>query len=145
MDARDDTEAKWAYLVALDDDLLRGGVTLSEWASFLGRDADVAFVHGAHLACVVVSLAGVETHLRSESGSASTRLVELIDNSQLEPELISELHALRRYRNRWVHVADPSDDAALLVDPAKHEGELEEMAKRCVAALRRVLYSNPWT
>lgn len=38
-------EEKWRYLFDLDDDHLHGGVILSEWATFLIKDADLAFVH----------------------------------------------------------------------------------------------------
>lgn len=61
-------EEKWAYLVELDERLLLGGVLLSEWATFLVKDADLAFVGGAHLASIITGLAGVETHLRGETG-----------------------------------------------------------------------------
>lgn len=137
-------EDKWKYLVELDERLLQGGVILSEWATFLVRDADTAFASGAHLASVITSLACIETHLRGESGASRKRLVELIEESDLEAELKEELQELRKYRNRWVHVADPWDDESLLETPESHERELEEMARRCAVALRRTLYANPW-
>ena len=137
-------EEKWAYLVELDDTLLKGGVILSEWATFLIKDADLAFVSGAHLASVITGLAAVETHLRSEGCSSSQRLVDLIEQSDLEKDLKQELQILRKYRNRWVHVAEPWEDHSLLDSPEQHETELEEMVKRCEVALRRVIYTNPW-
>ena len=137
-------EGKWQYLVDLDERLLQGGVILSEWATFLIKDADMAFVAGAHLASIITGLAGVETHLRGEGGSSKQRLVELIDDADLEEDLKQELQILRKYRNKWVHVADPWDDDALLESPEKHEAELEEMARRCAVALRRTIYTNPW-
>ena len=137
-------EDKWQYLVELDERLLQGGVILSEWATFLIRDADTAFAGGAHLASIITGLAGVETHLRGEAGSRKQRLVELIDESDLEEDLKQELQILRKYRNKWVHVADPWDDDALLESPKEHETELEEMARRCAVALRRTIYTNPW-
>ncbi len=42
-------EERWAFLVALDEELLKGGVVLSEWCSFIVREADTAFANGAHL------------------------------------------------------------------------------------------------
>lgn len=137
-------EDKWQYLVDLDERLLRGGVILSEWASFLIKDADMAFVTGAHLASIITGLAGVETHLRGEGGSSKQRLVELIDESALEEDLKQELQILRKYRNKWVHVTDPWDDDTLLESPEKHGVELEEMARRCAVALRKTIYANPW-
>jgi hypothetical protein len=42
-------DERWSYLVALDEDeeLLKGSVILSEWCSFIVREADTAFVNGA--------------------------------------------------------------------------------------------------
>jgi hypothetical protein len=137
-------EDKWRYLVDLDERLLKGGVMLSEWATFLIRDADAAFAAGAYLARIITGLAGDETHLRSENGGEKQCFVELIDQSDLEDDLKRELHALRRYRNSWVHVADPWEDDSLLESPEEHEVELEEMARRCVVALRRTIYTKPW-
>lgn len=108
------------------------------------KDADTAFIGGAHLASIITGLAGVETHLRGESGMHKQRFVELIDKSNLEEGLKQELHTLRKYRNKWVHVADPWDDTSLLQSPEKYETELEDMARRCVIALRRTVYTNPW-
>jgi len=137
-------DEKWEYLCALDETLLQGGVILSEWATYLVKSADLAFVGGAHLASIITSLAGVETHLRGEGGSSKERLVDLIEQSDLEEDLKQELQILRKYRNKWVHVADPWDDDHLLESPEQHEAELEEMAKRCAVALRRTIYTNSW-
>ena len=39
-------DERWAHLVALDDELLKGGVIHSEWCTFIVRDADTAFAGG---------------------------------------------------------------------------------------------------
>ncbi len=135
---------KWDYLAELDETLMLGGVILSEWATFLVKDADLAFVGGAHLASIMTGLAGVETHLRAESGSSKQRLEDLIAKSEMDQDLKQELQALRRYRNKWVHVAEPWEDEALLASPEEEEAALEEMAKRCALALRRTIYTKPW-
>lgn len=138
-------QEKWDYLVGLDETLLKGGVTLSEWAEFLAKDADLAFVGGAHLASIITALACIETHLRAEGGSDRQRLVDLIAEADIEEDLKQELQILRKYRNKWVHVATPWEDEDLLESPEGHEAELKEMAKRCAVALRRTIYTNPWT
>lgn len=137
-------EEKWQYLVDLDEQFLLGGVILSEWATFLIKDADTAFSSGAHLASIITGLAGIETHLRCASDGSKKRFAELIDESDLESDLKKELHTLRKYRNRWVHVAAPWDDTSLLESPENHDSELEEMARRCTVALRRTIYTNLW-
>lgn len=137
-------EGKMQFLVELDERLLQGGVIISEWAAFLIRDADVSFVGGANLSSIITSLAAIEAYLRSESVSGGKRFVELIISSDLDEDLKQELHALRRYRNRWVHVAAPWDDALLLSSPELLEKELDQIARRSIIALRHTMYSSPW-
>ena len=72
-------EERWSHLVALDEELLKGGVILSEWCSFIVREADTAFVNGAHLASILTAVSGIETYLRSEySQTSKDRLFKLI-------------------------------------------------------------------
>lgn len=137
-------EEKLQFLVELDERLLQGGVVISEWAAFLIRDADTSFVYGANLSSVIVSLAAIETCLRSEYGSNGQRFVSLISDSNLSAELKQELHALRVFRNKWVHVDGPWDDMYLLRSSELLELELDQMARRSITALRRIMYSNQW-
>ena len=133
----------WDFIVGLDDDLLKGGVIESEYTGALIRSADLAFVGEAWLACIITSIAVVESYLRSESKEKKQRLVDLIDSSGLGADLISELHELRRYRNSWVHVSDPwNDDSVEYTE--ENERRLEEMARRCLIAMRKTVYSNQW-
>ncbi|UXE60789.1 MAG: hypothetical protein KA717_35795 [Woronichinia naegeliana WA131] len=138
-------EERWAYLVELDEELLKGGVILSEWCSFIVREADLAFASSAYLASILTSVSGIETYLRSEYGEKSReRLIDLIKKASLDPELTKDIHTLRQYRNRWVHVDDPWDDESLLEDPEGKETELEKMAFFAARVLRRTIYENPW-
>lgn len=137
-------EERWAHLVALDEELLKGGVILSEWCSFIVREADTAFVNGAHLASILTAVSGIETYLRSEySQTGKDRLFKLIDESPIDDNLKSDLHKLRKYRNKWVHVDDPWDDESLLESPENDERELEEMAFFAARLLRQTIYENP--
>lgn len=143
-----DDESKWAYILQLDDELLVGGVILSEWSAFLVRDADTAFCNGAYLAAILAAQAAIEAHLRYEyaSGANSQRssLYELIKAAPLPDELRQQLHTLRKYRNRWVHVSDPGNDADLLARPEYHEAELERVAYTSMRAMRQVIYLEQW-
>ena len=65
-------EDRWKFLTDLDDEILKGGVILSEWCSFIVRETDLAFVAGAHLATIITATAGIETYLRSEYGGEDT-------------------------------------------------------------------------
>jgi len=90
-------------------------------------------------------VSGIETYLRSEhSESGKERLVELITHASIDDALKADLHALRKYRNKWVHVDDPWNDASLLDRPEETEDELERMALFAARALRRTIYENQW-
>ena len=132
------------YLLQLDEELLVGGVVLSEWCSQIVREADTAFVHGAHLASILTAVAGIETYLRSEFEGSRKRLFLLIDEAPIPEDLRAQLHELRRYRNRWVHVEDPWNDQPLIERPEQVAGELEEKARLAARILRETIYSDQW-
>ena len=138
-------EERWSHLIALDEELLKGGVILSEWCSFIVREADLAFVSGAHLASILTAVSGIETYLRSEyATSQKKKLFKLIDESQIDDDLKRDLHTLRKYRNKWVHVEEPWKDQKLLESLEIYESELEKMAFFAIRTLRRTIYENPW-
>lgn len=116
---------------------------LSEWCSFIVREADAAFATGANLAAILTSVAGIETYLRSEySYGKRESLFSMIDTAPIADSLRSDLHRLRMYRNRWVHVADPEDDQDIQKNPEKYSAELEDMARFAITVLRQVIYEN---
>lgn len=139
------TEYREAMLVALDEDLLKGGIILSEWCTYIIQQADIAFINGANLASILTAVAGIETYLRSENNALrEARLVTLINQSGLEEDLKQDLQTLRRYRNKWVHVDDPWDDGDVLTKPEEVDNEVERMAFFAAKALRRTIYQNQW-
>lgn len=127
-------DERWQYICNLDEEYLNGGVILSEWSSFLVKDSDMAFIHKAFLSCIMTSMAGVECHLRHEYTQEATNkdfsLAQLIEYAPIEQDLKKELHEIRRFRNKWVHVRDPFDDASLLSDPECYLFKIEEIAKK---------------
>lgn len=138
-------EDPWDFLCKLDEELLIGGVILSEWCSFIVRDHDTAFAGGAYLSSILTAVSGVETYLRSEyGGERRASLHDLINLSPIKQELKDDLHRLRKYRNKWVHVEAPWFDEEVLSDPEKYEKELEEMGKFAARVLRRTIYENQW-
>ncbi len=138
-------DAKWSFIAALDDELLKGGATMSEWCAFIVRDCDYAFVGGANLATVITATAAIETYLRAEyAGGKRIRLADLIDIAPIQQELRDDIHMLRRYRNTWVHVATPEDDDEILENPEEYEEQLEEWAKLAQRILRRTIYESQW-
>lgn len=131
------------YLLQLEAELLEGDVMLSEWSTFLARDADKAFHAGADLATILMAQAAIECHLRYEYFNGARRKLgfyELIEQSPVPLELKAALHKIRKYRNRWVHVNDPHGDQDLLTKPEYYETELEEMAFVAIKAMMQVLY-----
>ena len=131
------------FLLQLEDELLIGDVMLSEWSTFLARDADKAFQAGADLATILMSQAAIECHLRYEYFRDEQRKLgfyDLIEQSPLDAKLKADLHRIRKYRNRWVHVNDPHDDEDLLTRPEYYETELDEMAFDAIRAMMKTLY-----
>ena len=138
-------QQRWEFIESLDDELLQGGVVLSEWCSFIVRETDMAFVGNAHLATIVTAMAGIETHLRSMYPvHPRASLYQLIECAPIAEALKRDLHALRKYRNQWVHVSDPGDDHAILDRPEDYERELGTKAQEAVRALRQTVYENQW-
>lgn len=87
-------------------------------------NADLSFVAGAHVASIITSLAGVETHLCGEGRISKHRLIDLISRSDLGEDLKQGLQILRKYRNKWVRVMDPSDDNTSLGSQERHKAKL---------------------
>jgi hypothetical protein len=138
-------EERWSHLDDLDAEILKGGVILSEWCAFIVCQADTAFARGAHLASILTAVSGIETYLRSEhTVSSKEGLAGLIERTPLPLELKADLHKLRKYRNKWVHVGEPWDDESVRESPERFERELEEMAFFAARVLRRTIYANPW-
>ena len=141
-------QEKWDFVVELDEELLQGGAILSEWTTFLAKDAETAFCSGANLSSILACQAAIESHLRfdyfnsNEANNWGFNL--LIENSSLDETLKRELHDLRKFRNKWLHVKDPADDTDLLRRPEYHENELAEFAEQAIRTMLRTLYNNPW-
>ena len=141
-------QEKCDYVLALHEDLLFGGVILSEWSTFLARDAETAFCTGAHLSAVLTAQAAIECHLRYEYfnpvESKGWGLYQMLQNVVVPDDLHNDLQNLRHFRNRWVHVGNPREDNHLLSKPEYQEVELEEMAKLAIRSMLRVLYLEQW-
>ncbi len=141
-------DQKWDYILKLDEKLLAGGVILSEWTTFLVKDAETAFCKGSYLASILAAQAAMECHLRYEYYEPQEikgwGFYKLIENCSLTEDLKKKLHEIRIYRNRWVHVGDPVEDKDLLEKPEYYENELENMAKKAIEAMLKVLYLEQW-
>lgn len=141
-------DQKWDYINQLDEELLLGGVILSEWTAFLVKDAQIAFCSGAYLASILASQSAIESHLRYDyfnpHETKGWSFYDLIQKSNLNEEVKRDLHGLRKYRNKWVHVNDPANDNELLERPEYYETELADISKTTIRTMLKVLYSSPW-
>ena len=52
---------------------------------------------------------------------------------------------IRKFRNKWTHVADPAADQDLLQRPEYHEAELERLALLAIETLHKVVYLEQWS
>lgn len=133
-------------LLRWEEELLKGGATLSEFSVFLIQDASLAFCAGADLAALLAAQAAMEAHLRYEFGSVagSESFAALIDRCDLPDDLRARLHETRRYRNLWVHVADPESDQDLLAHPEQHREQLAHVATSAMRVLYEVIFLDQW-
>ncbi|HVN49129.1 MAG TPA: hypothetical protein VMU30_09970 [Bacteroidota bacterium] len=101
-------EERWKYINLLDEELLKGGVILSEWSTFLSRDAETAFCAGAYLSAILSAQAAVESHLRYEYFNGEDtkwwgfgRLIEEVQKrTSLDSDLLADIEMLRIFRNK---------------------------------------------
>ncbi len=141
------TEIRESQIHGYWDEYLKGGVTTSEFAIFMAYDAETAFINGADLSAILAACATIETYLRTESigdAKASFTFKELIDRSVFSNKLKDELETLRIYRNRWVHVRDPSDDGKLISHPHVISSQIAGYADLAMRCMIQSLCSNPW-
>lgn len=99
---------------------------------------------GPYLSAILSAQAAMECHLRYEYSSFHNGnrfgFYDLIEQSPIDSELRADLHRVRQFRNRWVHVDDPHDDEDLFARPGYHETQLEAFATFTIEQLRRVIY-----
>jgi len=137
-------EEKWNYIVCLDEELLKGGIIISEYVAELIRNADISYVYGAYWASIITSVAAMEAYLKSETADNKKILQDLINESGLSKTDIDLMHNLRRYRNQIVHIKEPWEDEFLLNSYGEFSCNEENIAKEAIRLLRMVVYSNPW-
>lgn len=136
-----DQSARETYILELDDTFLKGGVILSEWCSYMVRECDNSFAYGTFLATIITAMSAAETYLRAEYQDVGT-LVALINQSNIPEDLKKDLHILRKFRNKWVHINEPWEDSLLIEKPEDYDQEIEKMAHLAVLTLRKLIYLN---
>lgn len=137
---------KWNYINQLESDLLKGGTILSEWTSFLVKDSHLAYCSGAYLSSILSSQSAIECHLRydyySTESTKKLGFYALIEKLEISPKLKEDLHELRIFRNKWVHVNDPNNDSDLLERPKYYEEELLQFATKTIKTTLTIVLLN---
>jgi hypothetical protein len=132
-------EDRWRHLLELDDEMLKGGVMVSEFAAEWIRNCDLCFANAAYLACVITAFQAIETMFRTDDPSEHNS-IDLINSAAISEEQKQRIHALRKFRNSWVHVRNPFDDEAVIQDFDQGNPRLFEQALAAVRLMREVLY-----
>ncbi|HEY5583240.1 MAG TPA: hypothetical protein VIK78_01970 [Ruminiclostridium sp.] len=138
-------EEREYFFIQQEESLLKGGASLSEWCTFMSKSVYVAFVNGADLATIITVMACIETYFKTEELSMQKKnLAFLIDKYPFLGEKGKEnLHMLRKYRNRWVHI-DCIDDTPVLKNEDIFIDEVQRMACLSIEMLLTVLFSHPY-
>ncbi len=138
-------EERQKYFIEQEEKLLVGGAAFSEWCTFVSKSVYDAFINGADLATVITGLTCIETYFRTEDMfSKRKNLYTLIEEYPfLNAAERKQLHKLRKYRNRWVHI-NSLDDSPILTNEEFYLTEAEEMAFLAVKLLLTVLFSHPF-
>lgn len=133
------------YILEQEELLLKGGAAFSGWCTFILKSVYEAFICGADLATVITSMACIETYFRTESMyTGKMSLAKMIDEeSFLSKDEKLQLHELRKYRNRWVHLHE-LDDSDISNDEDKYLEEAEKMSFMAIRLLLTVLFSCPF-
>jgi hypothetical protein len=132
------------WTVKLEESLLIGGASFSEWATLMSHEAHTCFVAGADIATVILCASTCETYLRSETSDFGSSFFELIEQYDFREELRADLHTLRLARNRWVHLREERHNDVPESYEMGYTLEIEASAKHSYETMLRVLFSNPW-
>lgn len=137
-------EDREKFFLEQEERLLVGGVVFSEWCTFISKSVYDAFINGADIATIITALACIEAYFRTdEIYKKNKKLQTLIDEYPfLDDDDRQQLHKLRKYRNRWVHINN-IDDSGVLMNKEVYLKEAEEMAFLSVKLLLTVLFSRP--
>ena len=110
-------------LLNIQDDVLKGGICLQDWTTFQLENAYIAFCAGADLACILMCQAAIESYMRDDEGLKNRSFYDLIEHCSYDVKTKMNLHKLREYRNKWVHINEQKE-CNIQIDHV----ELEKMA-----------------
>lgn len=97
-------EKREQILLQIQDEVLRGGICFDDLTSFQLENAYIAFCAGADLACLVMCQAALESYIKDDENIESNRFYDIIENCSYSDDIKQQLHHLRQYRNKWMHI-----------------------------------------
>lgn len=97
-------------LLALQDEVLKGGICVQDWTTYQLENAYLSFCAGAYLSCIVMCQAAIESFMRDDERLTDCSFYNLVENSSYDSELKMKLHKLRNYRNSWTHINEHEEE-----------------------------------
>lgn len=133
-------EKRWDWCNQVWSEAERGaGNFVSEQASAISEDVQIAFCSGAWVSVIVLSVAVIDAQLREiEVPDFDGNTKQLIEDAKANPEL----QDLRKLRNKLVHV-DPSDPVVTLNDSEIYRHELESEARKAFKLMAETFFLTP--
>ena len=106
-------------LLAIQEDVLKGGISIQDWTTFQLENAYISYCAGATLSCVIMCQAAIESYIRDDERLSDRSFYDLIENSSYSEDMKKKLHILREYRNKWAHINEKNEEINI------NEAELE--------------------
>jgi len=125
-------------LLDIQEDVLKGGICVQDWTTFQLENAYISYCAGATLSCIIMCQTAIESYMRDDERLTDRSFYELIDNCSFNLEMKENLHKLREYRNKWVHINEQVDE--FFIDYK----ELDEMAQFSYRLALEVFHSYPF-
>jgi hypothetical protein len=98
------------YLINVQNEILKGGISVQDWTTFQLENAYISFCSGAYLACIIMCQAAIESYMHDDEGLKDRSFYDLIEHSSYDKRMKFKLHKLREYRNKWIHINEHKDN-----------------------------------
>lgn len=125
-------------LLAIQEDVLKGGISIQDWTTFQLENAYISYCAGATLSCVIMCQAAIESYIRDDERLSDRSFYDLIENSSYSEDMKKKLHILREYRNKWAHINEKNEEFNI------NEAELEKMALFSYRLVLEIFHYHPF-
>ncbi|MEI4197506.1 hypothetical protein [Roseovarius sp. E0-M6] len=141
---RSDSFERDQWALDLEEHLLQGGASFSEWATLMSYEAHTCFVAGADISTIILCASTCEAYLKTEQSDYDAKLYILIEKYELDDELKNRIHKLRKLRNSWVHSLQANGQKEISCYSDAYTPSLERDAKFAYETMLMLLFSNPF-